>query len=146
MFLPAQPPSHSISTCPELQIQSSHHNQRGTKLQPAGSLPGSPENITWMGNYKHGLYVFFKSSLALCRLGDLFCFIRCVAFWSFLFLLCLFLANRGCAVHCVCLSVVFCRNPGSCSYKQTFWKEYSWKRVQKGDWRLELGQRFSSQG
>lgn len=60
VFLPAQPLSHSISTCPELQMQPSHRNQMGTKLQPAVSLPGSSENVTWMGNYKHGLYVFFK--------------------------------------------------------------------------------------
>ena len=75
VFLPAQPPSHSISTCPELQIQPSHRNPTGTKLQPAVSLPGSPENITWMGNYKHGLSVFFKSSFSLCCLGDLFYFV-----------------------------------------------------------------------
>lgn len=62
VFLPAQPLSHSISTCPELQMQPSHRNQMGTKLQPAVSLPGSSDSVTWMGNYKHVLYVFFKSA------------------------------------------------------------------------------------
>ena len=104
VFLPAQPPSHSISTCPELQIQPSHHNQTGTKLQPAVSLPGSPENITWTGNYKHGLYVFFKSSFALCCLGDLFYFVGTLAVLLLVvsLCLCLFLANRVCVYVCLC--------------------------------------------
>ncbi|XP_077805932.1 uncharacterized protein LOC144331744 [Macaca mulatta] len=51
VFLPAQPPSHSISTCPELQIQPSHHSQTGTKLQRAVSLPGSGEHVTWTGGW-----------------------------------------------------------------------------------------------
>ncbi|VTJ80560.1 Hypothetical predicted protein [Marmota monax] len=48
VFLPAQPPSHAIPTCPELQIQPSQHQQTGTKLQPAVPLPGSGGNGTRM--------------------------------------------------------------------------------------------------
>lgn len=141
VFLPAQPPSHSISTCPELQIQPSHHSQMGTKLQPAVSLPGSGENIAWMSNYKHGLYVF-----SLCCFGGLVLFyfigtfVSRVSFWWFLS--CLFVSLRltGGVQHCVCLSVVPCEILNLLVQADILERLFMEKGVRKGDWWLGLGQ------